>query len=275
MSWRAHLEIDYACEAGRSVARHRHEGPLRVLQTLYPEGDAVAHNVIVHPPSGIVGGDTLDVHIHVGAGSHAFITTPGAARFYRSEGAPAVQRASLRVETGGRLEWLPMEALAYSGCVAENHVEMELAPGAGLIGWDVTALGLPAADQPFVAGSFLQHIELKGQWIERGRIDAGDARLMDGPLGLAGHRCLGTLFFASGDPLPEARRERLLELAQQAMARHAEVAAGVTSPGPRVVAVRVLAGLVEPAMQLLKSVHAAWRPEVWELPGTASRLWAL
>ena len=51
--------------------------------------------------------------------------------------------------------------------------------------------------------------------------------------------------------------------------------AGATAPGPRVVAVRVLAPLVEPAMQLLKAVRAAWRPALWDLPATVPRTWAL
>jgi hypothetical protein len=42
-----------------------------------------------------------------------------------------------------------------------------------------------------------------------------------------------------------------------------------------VIAVRVLCDVVEPAMQLLKAIHAAWRPAMWDLPGTASRLWSL
>jgi urease accessory protein len=260
--------------------RHEHEGPLRVLQTLYPEGDAIAHNVLVHPPSGIVGGDTLDFDVRVGVGAHAFVTTPGAARFYRSEGEPAVQRASLRVDEGARLEWLPLEALAYSGCIAQNHLVADLALGAELMAWDVTALGLPAAQQPFTQGSFLQHVELKGRWIERGAIDANDARLMDGPLGLAGRRCMATLFFASGEAIADARREQLLALANEAIAScgagaDAHLVAGATTPGPNVVAVRALAGVVEPAMQLLKAVHAAWRPAAWSLPAVASRLWAL
>ena len=59
MSWLAQLSLDYTQENGRSVARFSHQGPLRILQSLYPEGDAICHNVLVHPPSGLVGGDNL------------------------------------------------------------------------------------------------------------------------------------------------------------------------------------------------------------------------
>ncbi len=61
MPWHARLDLDYQLEHARSVARFRHEGLLRILQSLYPEGDAVCHNVLVHPPGGLVGGDTLDI----------------------------------------------------------------------------------------------------------------------------------------------------------------------------------------------------------------------
>ena len=60
-----------------------------------------------------------------------------------------------------------MEALCHSGCLAENHLTLDMAPGAELIGWDITALGLPSAGQPFAKGSFCQHIELPGIWLER------------------------------------------------------------------------------------------------------------
>ncbi len=85
-------------EAGRCTPRYEHDGPLRILQTLYPEGDAISHNVLVHPPSGLVGGDTLEVNIHGAAGTHGLVTTPGATRFYRSEGEVAIQRTSIAQE---------------------------------------------------------------------------------------------------------------------------------------------------------------------------------
>ena len=63
MPWHARLDLDYSLESARTVARFRHSGPLRILQSLYPEGDAICHNVLVHPPGGLVGGDTLEIAI--------------------------------------------------------------------------------------------------------------------------------------------------------------------------------------------------------------------
>ena len=71
--------------AGKTVARFAHTGPLRILQSLYPEGEAICHNVIVPPPGGLVGGDTLDLKFSARPGAHALVTTRGATRFYRSE----------------------------------------------------------------------------------------------------------------------------------------------------------------------------------------------
>ena len=276
MPWHARLALDYSAENQRSVARFRHDGPLRILQSLYPEGDTVCHNVLVHPPGGLVGGDTLDIAITGAAGSHGLVTTPGATRFYRSEGEAAVQRTDIRLAAGARLEWLPLEALCYSGCRAENRLRLALEPGAELLGWDVTALGLPGADLPFDRGSLLQHIEVPRVWLERGRIDATDRRLLQSPIGLAGHRCIASLFFVSGTRIPRARREALLEIARGLADVHPLVAsAGATGPHAEVVVLRVLAPVVEPAMQLLRQVWQAWRTELWQMRPGAPRIWAM
>ncbi|MGQ2979732.1 MAG: urease accessory protein UreD [Polaromonas sp.] len=275
MAWHATLSLDYSLQAGKTIAHFRHDGPLRILQSLYPEGDAVCHNVLVHPPGGLVGGDTLDIAVTGAAGSHGLITTPGATRFYKSLGETALQRTRVRLEAGARAEWLPMEALCYSGCLAENHLTLDLAPGAELMGWDVTALGLPVAGQPFVEGSFCQHIELPGIWLERARIRADDLLLLDSPLGLAGQRCVATLFFASGSKLERKRREGALDVARDVMANHALApTAGATSPDAQVVVVRVLSPLVEPAMGLLKQVWKSWRQHFWAQAAPSPRIWS-
>jgi urease accessory protein len=168
-----------------------------------------------------------------------------------------------------------MEALYYSGCLAENRLRMSLAPGAELMGWDITALGLPQAEQPFVQGQLLQHIEVPGLWLERARIRAEDHGLMDHPLALAGHRCLGTLFMVSGQPMERARRERILEAAREVLAGHGlDASAGVTAVNEQVLVLRVLAPLVEPAMGLLRAVWQAWRLQAWQLAAPAPRIWS-
>jgi len=276
MAWNATLSLDYTLQASKTIAHFRHDGPLRILQSLYPEGDAVCHNVLVHPPGGLVGGDTLDISVTAASGSHGLITTPGATRFYKSLGETALQRTRIRLEAGARAEWLPMEALCYSGCLAENHLTLDLAPGAELIGWDVTALGLPSAGQPFAHGSFCQHIELPGIWLERARIRADDKLLMDSPLGLAGQHCVATLFFASGSKLERKRRELALDVARQVMEAHSlSQHAGATSPDAQVVVVRVLAPLVEPAMGLLKQVWKTWRQHFWGKTAPSPRIWSV
>ena len=275
MAWNATLSLDYSLQAAKTLAHFRHDGPLRILQSLYPEGDAVCHNVLVHPPGGLVGGDTLDIAVTATAGSHGLITTPGATRFYKSAGETALQRPRLRLESGARAEWLPMEALCYSGCFAENHLTLDLQPGAELIGWDVTALGLPSAGKPFEQGSFCQHIELPGVWLERARLRAEDLLLMNSPLGLAGQRCIGTLFFASGTKLDRQRRQLALDIAREVIEAHPlSSTAGATSPDAQVVVVRVLAPLVEPAMGLMKEVWKTWRRHFWEMSAPAPRIWS-
>jgi urease accessory protein len=274
MTWLARLDLDYMLEAERSVARYLHKGPLRILQSLYPEGDAVCHNVLVHPPSGLVGGDMLDMRVTVGSGAHGLVTTPGATRFYRSEAGLATQQVHARVEPGARLEWLPLEAIAYNQCDALNRAVFDLAPGAEMMAWDLTAFGLPAADLPYVQGSFRQHLEIPGVWLERGTLNAEDTRLMDSPLGLAGQRCMATLVFAAGSAMADERIERALACARELLeASELRLSAGATSPHKQVIVLRVLSPVTEPAMQLLRQVWAAWRQEMWGLQGTYPRLW--
>jgi urease accessory protein len=274
--WHAQLRMDYVHQHGRTVVHHQHQGPLRILQSLYPEGNAVCHNVLVHPPGGLVGGDVMEIDVDVQPHAHGLITTPGATRFYRSDKGLATQHVRARVAAHARLEWLPLETIAYNGCQGVNQTVFELAPGAELMAWDITALGLPNANQPFEQGQLQQHLEIKDVWLERGLIDAQDTRLMDGPLGLAKHRCMATLVFACGTDLGRERRDMALSLARELTELAPNgVMAGVTSPHPRVVVLRTLSPLVEPAQSLLRGVWSAWRQGLWAMPAGLPRIWSM
>jgi urease accessory protein len=282
MTWHAQLKLDYRAARGKTLLDFSHSGPLRILQSLYPEGDAICQNVLVHPPGGVAGGDDLDITVNIQAGAHALITTPGATRFYKTAGDAAIQRTTVKMEDGARLEWLPLENIAYNGCLAENRLQLQLAPTAELIGWDITALGLPAAELPFERGAFTQHLELlspigkHSTWLERGRIAADDTRLLQSPIGLAGHTCLATLFFIAGRAVSVNAKEHFLSKSREIAKAHAlSATCGVSCPHAQVIVLRILAHHTEQAMDLCKQVRGAWRELAWGLPNVPPRIWAM
>ncbi len=281
MAWHAQLDLRYSNApspdgAPRTALQFAHSGPLRVLQSLYPEGPGVCHNVLVHPPGGVVGGDTLDITVQVEAGAHALITTPAATRFYKSAGEAGTQQVKAQLQSGARLEWLPLETICYNACQAVNTAVFDIAPGAEMMGWDITALGLPNANLPFERGSLQQHIEVKNAWLERAVINAADKRLLHSPLGLAGHLCMGTLFFATGEAIARARREEILAALRASIEGH-ELAAttGPTAPNPRTIVVRTLSPRTEAAMDVLRRAWAALRQTAWQMDGTPPRIWSM
>jgi urease accessory protein len=282
MTWHAQLSLNYRTAAGKTLLDFSHNGPLRILQSLYPEGDAICQNVLVHPPGGVAGGDDLDIKMHLQEGTHALVTTPGATRFYKTSGDAAIQRTTVKMDAGARLEWLPLENIAYNGCLAENKLLLQLAPTAELIGWDITALGLPAADQPFERGAFTQHLELQSpssahsHWLERGRIAADDTRLLQSPIGLNSHTCLATLFFIAGRAISMPAKEQFLSKSREISQAHAlNATCGITSPHAQIIVLRVLAHHTEQAMDLCKQVRGAWRELAWGLPNVPPRIWAM
>ena len=143
-----------------------------------------------------------------------------------------------------------------------------------MMGWDLLALGLPAAGEPWDEGDYLQHLELPGVWLERARVRADDHRLLHSPLGWAGQGVLATLWFATGKLLEPSRREALLEAARAAVDTFEPVLpAGATSPDDRVLVLRALAPRVEPVMALLQQVWARWRQAGWGLAPCPPRVW--
>lgn len=279
--WLARLQVHAQREGARTVTRSRHQGPLRVLRHLYPEGPAIAHEVLVHPPSGLVGGDRLEIDLQLDAGSHVLLSTPGSTRFYRSVGPWASQTVTARLGEGARLEWLPLETIAHPGCRARNEVRLDLAPGAELFWSEVLCLGLPASGQDFDHGCLEQSLDVSGHWRERARLDGSDRLLLDSGPGLAGRRCLGTLLMVRAAPWQRAELGEWCEashaLIEAHEARHPAalgLRAGVTAPGPQVLLMRAMAQQAEPVQALLRATWAMWRERGWGLAPLPPRTWA-
>lgn len=204
--WRAELALGYERRGERTVlAARRHDGPLVVQKPFYPEGDAVCHTIVVHPPGGIAGGDVLTLETAVGGGAHALLTTPGAAKWYRSAGPWARQRLAFELAPGACLEWLPQESIVFDGARAALETEIGLAADARYIGWEIGCLGRSGSGERFRRGECRLRTRLRiagrSVWLEQGRIEAG-GRLMRAQAGLAGHSVSGTLI-AAGAPIDD------------------------------------------------------------------------
>ncbi|WP_299803995.1 urease accessory protein UreD [uncultured Shewanella sp.] len=153
--WRAELSLKYGFKREKTRLLERHQlGPLTVQKTFFPDG-AACHTYLLHPPGGVVGGDLLSVDIDVGAKAHALLTTPGATKFYRSNGEQAWQSQELSVKKDGLLEWLPMENIFFPGANCKLLTQIKLAADARFIGWEMQCFGRPMLDEHFDHGQVL------------------------------------------------------------------------------------------------------------------------
>src|SRR5262245_56178234 len=203
--WKAELELGFERSDGRTVlARRRHDGPLVVQRALYPEGPAVCHAIVVHPPAGIAGGDELALQVQTEKAAFAQLTTPGAGKWYRSAGPRASQRLSFDVD--GTLEWLPQETIVFDGALADLSTDVRLGADARYLGWEILCLGRSGSGERFARGAIRlsTRVSRNGKlvWLERGRIEGG-GRLMQSHAGLAGHSVCGTLIVAAPDLAPQ------------------------------------------------------------------------
>lgn len=201
-SWKAELTLGFSQRGDKTVlAKREHCGPLTVQRPFYPEG-GVCHVYLLHPPGGVVAGDLLSITATVDNDSQSLITTPAAGKFYRSGGAKAQQTVNLSVADGASLEWLPQETIVYDGARLNSCMNIGLADDARFIGWEVLALGRPAAGEGFESGSATLNwrINRAGRlvYLERLRLDA---EAFQARWGLFGHSACGTMFVYPATPL--------------------------------------------------------------------------
>ncbi|MDB5960668.1 MAG: urease accessory protein [Massilia sp.] len=211
--WHASLRLRFTGDAGVTrLVERRHAGPLRVQKALYPEGAAICHAIVVHPPGGVVGGDTLRLDAEVGEGAHALLTTPGAGKWYRANGRQSRQTVTLQAFENAALEWLPQETIFFDGAVVVLEHTVELHAGARYIGAEILCFGRRASGEKFARGVIKQHTQIRSGgkliWWEQGKLDPA---ALQGRFGLNGATVCATLI-GVGAPLPAVLMERIRAL---------------------------------------------------------------
>ncbi len=266
-SWKASLALEFSFENQKTtLSRKVHDGPLVVQKPLYPEGGDVCHAIVVHPPGGIAGGDELGLNARIGANASALLTTPGAAKWYRSAGPWARQRVAFKVQ--GALEWLPQESIVFDGAMADSAYDVDLGARAGFIGWDIVCLGRTGSGERFKRGTFRSSVQVRREgrllWRERGRIDGG-GRLLDSPAGLAGCPVFATLFAAISD----FDKKILDQLREQ----QPTLGAGAVTLLPGILIARYLGGSSEAARRYFIALWRILRPALLGREAIEPRIW--
>ncbi len=276
--WLASLELGFARRGARTVlARRSHVGPLVVQRPFYPEGD-VCHVYLVHPPGGVVGGDTLELRVQAGDDAHALVTTPAATKFYRSNGPLARQSQDIALHAA-TFEWLPQETILFPGAHAHIATRVRMSERSRFIGWEIVCYGRPAAGLPYSSGRADQDFEL---WLndvplvlDHLRLD-GASESMQARFGLAGHTALGTMFAYPAD-------DALLELARSPSANGgAVVDKGAPPPAAQVACTKVDGVLVcraigaqgDAVRKALSSIWSVIRPQIAGRAAIPPRIWS-
>lgn len=271
--WHGAIDLVFAPLGGvTALLRRQHQGPLYVQQPFYPEG-APCHVYLLHPPGGVVAGDALAVTVAARPWAHVVVTSPAAAKFYRSDGAEARQRQEIRVAAHGCVEWLPQETIVFDGAVVAASLTVRLAPTATFIGWDILCLGRAASGERFLRGSWSQVAEIyRGGvliWRERVAHVGGDEAL-GAPWGLGGASTIGALVATlptdrSCDEVVDELRDRVA------------VAAGSRFSVTALEGVMVCRCLAANVEQVRAALTLAWGIiRLWLLgrPACAPRIWS-
>ena len=270
--WEAEIALGFTrLDSGTVLSERRHRGPLRVQKALYPEGRDVCQTILLHPPSGIAGGDRLHIAVNVGLEAHAQITTPGAGKWYRSGGEEAAQTLAFAVGADAILEWLPQETIVFDGARSRMETRVQLASNSRYFGWEILCLGRSASGERFANGfiDLRTRIERNGQplWLERGRIEGNDP-LLASRAGWAGASIGGTLLATLP---PEIEIAPLLEacraIAPQDDAEHAMTAL------PGLLVGRYLGHNSEAARNWFAALWETLRPPLLGRPALTPRIW--
>ncbi len=270
--WRANLDLCFTRHHHRTLlAARSHRGPLQIQKALYPEGPGVCHVTVLHPPGGVAGGDALAVTARLESGSRVCLTTCGATKWYRCPRAGAQQQLNFSVEAGGALEWLPRESILFDGSKAAMQLDVDLAPGAHFIGWEILCFGRRASGEGWHSGGLRLHTRIRQAghplWCERANLLAGSG-FDSSPVGLGGYSVSGTLVAAGTDIGAE-----LLGACRAVVPRGLDARVGVTRM-PGILLARYLGHSSQNAFDWFTSVWKVLRPALLDQPAIAPRLWA-
>jgi urease accessory protein len=175
-----HLRCETRADDVPYISQQSFRAPIHLSKSHVDHGHLVQS--IVNPTAGFFDGDLLESNIHVAAGAKLVLSTPSAARVYRTRsGAAAVSCQKFRVEENASLEWIPEPFIPHAGARYIQRTEINLHPTASLLFFDWIAPGRVAMGEVFAYQHLRWELDLTldGKLIARERhdLDPGDDSL--------------------------------------------------------------------------------------------------
>lgn len=281
-TWPAFLTLEFlGGPLGSRLLRRQHVGPLYVQKPFYPEGKDIAHVYLLHPPGGVVSGDSLELDVSAADKASVVVTAPGAMRLYRArqdEGTTAVltqkvtNRLSIRDQSC--IEWLPHETIVYDGADVELETLVSLDEHANVIAWEVVCLGLPVGDVPFCRGKFRQRFEIsvnnEAQFIDTLIFDAG-ATLTQSISGFQSQPVFGSLV---AGPHFSGAAEEVVDGLRQHLSRSSDNGNYAATLYNGFIVLRYLGPCSEKAKKIFIHAWEYLRPLLLGKNATHPRIWA-
>ncbi|WP_081629255.1 urease accessory protein UreD [Methylopila sp. M107] len=242
------------------VARVAESGSSRLR---LPRSEHGLDGVMLNIAGGIACGDRMSVEVSARPGARLTLSTPGAERIYRSDGADAEIFTRLVAEKGASIAWLPQETILFDRARLKRRLDADLAPDATLTAFEAIGFGRQARGETVLAGL------IEDRWRVRrdGKLVFAETLRLDGAI----HDTLGKRTVANGATslatllhvAPDA--EAKLEAVREALASH-DVEAGVTAWNGMLVA-RILSvsaeRLRDAARAALPTLIGRPLPRVW------------
>ena len=268
-NWLAKLNLSFIGREDKTVINHRkHIGPLVIQKPFYPEGK-VCHTYLLHPPGGVVGGDELNLNVNLSQSAHALITTPGATKFYRSDGKLAIAKQNLTIEKDSALEWFPQETILFSSCNINTKTKVNLQANAKFMGWEIICLGRPASNELFDEGHCRQCFEIwrdeQPLLLDRASLVGGN-EVLTAKWGLQDYTAMGTFIIVGAN-------KECLDLARECLVEGPDGLISVTLIDD-VLVCRALAHQAEWIKNKFISVWRVLRPLILGQKACAPRIWS-
>lgn len=190
-------------EASRGVSRAVRVAESGASRLRFPRGQHGLDGAMLNVAGGLACGDRMSVEAEVGPHAALTLSTPGAERIYRSDGATTEVATRLAVEAGGALAWLPQETILFDRARLARRLDAEVAPDGRLLAWEALMFGRAARGETVQVG------DLEDRWRVRrgGRLVFAETLRLNGQIRdlmakrtvAGGRACLATLLYVAPD----------------------------------------------------------------------------